>query len=453
MLLSIPLVAALSPHFVDDKSWTQERLEATSAEIQVQVEDLRGAKFLRPVQVKMSDTAALRKYIQEREAEMLTPARRHRDDCTAKLLGIVAPGVDLHAIEMEVVESQIGGFYDPKSDTFFLMDAMKGAVARVILAHELTHALDDQLYDLDAVIKTANDDTDAELAIRAVIEGSGTNTMNRWTVAHMAEIPPEEMAAVQAMGAAELAQAPPIVWKPLMASYFAGDGFLSRGGGMNMTLKPATAADVERAFRDPPRSTEQILHPDAYWKADKLDAPVRVRFEADSVPAGWTEIAQDTLGELALALVTTAPDDRKGLDISNPMSILGVKFTNKAATGWGGDRLVLLGRGDDRFLQLVTVWDTAKDATEFVEALRQSAPDPFAGPRETTAGWVPKLTPTFFDITGPTDADPKTVVVRSASIVDPADASAGDVKLRWTATVPAEKSAQKSAEKSAEDGR
>ncbi len=449
MILSILLVAALSPHLVDDPTWTQERLEATAAEIQVQVEDLRGAKFLRPVQVKLSDTAVLRKYIQDRESEMLTPARRHRDECTAKLLGIVPPGLDLHAIEMEVVESQIGGFYDPKSDTFFLMDAMKGAVARVILAHELTHALDDQLYDLDAVLKTANDETDAEFAIRAVIEGSGTNTMNRWTVAHAAEIPPAEMAVVQEMGAAELAKAPPIVWKPLMASYFAGDGFLSRGGGMNLTLKPAAAADVERAFRDPPRSTEQILHPDAYWKTDKRDLPVRVRFEPGNVPAGWTEIAQDTLGELALALVTTAPDERKGLDISNPMSILGVKFTNKAATGWGGDRLVLLGRGDDRFLQLVTVWDTAKDATEFVEALRQSAPESFTGPREMSSGWVPKLTPTFFEITGPTDADPKAVVVRSASIVDPADASAAEVNLRWTASaVPPIGAAP-----SAEDGR
>ncbi|MCY2960377.1 MAG: hypothetical protein NTY35_09445 [Planctomycetota bacterium] len=433
MICSIPLAALLAASSGQDPAWTQAKLEATSAEIQKDVEELRGVKFLRPVKVKLSDTAGLRDYMRQREAAMASPGRLHRDECTAKLLGLVAPGLDLRALEMEVLEGQVGGFYDPSSDTFFLMDAMKGAVAKVILAHELTHALDDQLHDIDAVLKAANDETDAELAIRSVIEGSGTNLMNRWTVAHGKEIPASEMQELSTMGADALRKAPPLLWKPLIASYFAGDGFLSRGGGMNLTMKPADPADVDRAFREPPRSTEQILHPERYWDAGKRDEPVRVKFDTRKLPEGWTELAQDTLGEMALALLTTPVAERKGFDMSNPMSVLGLKFTNEPAKGWGGDRLILLGRGDDRFLQLVTVWDSVKDAGEFVGALEKVAPKLFAGPRDAAAGWVARFTPTHFDVNARQDVQsPVFVVVRAASFTAADDTAFAGLDVPWS---------------------
>lgn len=457
MICPIPLLALLASPSGDDTAWTQARLEATSAEIQKDVEELRGVKFLRPVQVKLSNTAALREYIGKREAAMTSASRVHRDECTAKLLGLVAPDLDLRALEMEVIEGQVGGFYDPSSDTFFLMDAMKGSVAKVILAHELTHALDDQLHDLDAALKAANEETDAELAIRSVIEGSGTNLMNRWTVAHGKSIPPSEMAELADMGADALLKAPPLLWKPLVGSYFAGDGFLSRGGGMNLTMKPADPQDVDRAFREPPRSMEQVLHPDAYWNAEKRDDPVRVQFATQKLPEGWTELAQDTLGEFALALVTTPVAERKGLDMKNAMSILGLQFTNEPAKGWGGDRLILLGRGDDRFLQLVTVWDSVEDAGQFAHALQQVAPKLFAGAREAGAGWVARFTPTHFDVKVPMNVQsPVFVVVRAASFAKVEDVSFAGLELPWGTTAPEKRGGRgpgKTPGGSAEDGR
>lgn len=461
MIPTLPLLAVLSgalvPSHAQEPAWTQARLEATAAEIQTQVEALHGARFLRPVKVELSGTQGLREYVRLREAEMVSPTRVHRDECTAKLLGLVAPNLDLRALEMEVLEGQVGGFYDPSSDTFFLMDAMKGNVAKVILAHELTHALDDQIHDLDAALRRANEETDAELAIRAVIEGSGTNLMNRWTVAHGRGISASEMEQLQSMGADALRKAPPLLWKPLVASYYAGDGFLSRAGGLNLTMKPADPADVARAFRDPPRSTEQILHPERYWNDGKRDEPVGVAYDTKTLPAGWTELAQDTLGELALALLTTPVADRKGLDLSNPMALLGLKFTNVAATGWGGDRMILLGRGDDRFLQLVTAWDSVEDAREFVAALEGVAPKLFGGAREPAAGWVARFTPTHFDVRHPADAQgPALVVVRAASLTKADDAGFGNLLVPWTARHSAKSSDATSGEErggSAEDGR
>lgn len=453
MTCSILLAAALCTAPVpiaEGESWTQAGLEAATAEIQAQVEAIRGVKFQRPVKVKVADTATLREYIAKREAEMTSPTRPHRDECVVKLFGLAAPALDLRALELEVLEGQVGGFYDPSSDTFFLMSAMKGQGVRVILAHELTHALDDQIHDIDARLAAAKENTDAELAIRCVIEGSGTNLMNRWTLEHGRSIPTEDMAALTAMGADVMKTALPILWKPLVASYFAGDAFLARTSGFNLTAAAVTAADVDRAFREPPRSMEQVLHSERYWDPKKIDEPMRVEFDSKTIPAGWTELAQDTLGEFGLALLTTPPTDRKGLDLSNPMMLLGVKWTNEAAKGWGGDRLILSGRGDDRFLQLVTAWDSAKDAEQFAAALEKAGPKLFTGARETTAGFVPKFTPTHFDVRTPTDAQgPIFVVVRAASIASATDDGFAAFDVRWSsraAVMPAKSG-------SAEDGR
>lgn len=431
--------------------WNQERLEAASAEIQAQVEELRGAKFKRPVKVQMSDTKSLRAYIEKREAEMASPARLHRDECAAKLLGLVEPGFDLRAFELEILESQVGGFYDPKSDTFFLMEGLKGAGARIILAHELTHALDDQLFDLDKALIAANEVTDAELTIRSVIEGSGTNLMYRWLKAHGNAIPMADLQAFSEMGADVLKRAPPLLWKPLLASYSAGDAFLARTGGMNLTQKAAESTDVERAFREPPRSTEQILHPDAYWNDAERDEPTRVEYEAGAIPAGWTELAQDTLGEMVLALATTPPAERKGLDMSNPVAILGLSFTNKAAKGWDGDRAILLGRGDDRFLQISTVWDSADDAAQFLAAMEKSAPKLFTAARDDGGGWVPRFTPTHYRVAlREGTQSPLFVVVRVASLAKADDAEFAALSVPWETKADAD---VRPSRKSAEDGR
>lgn len=449
-LLLLPLVAG-DPAPSD---WTQERLEAVSSEIQAQVEELRGAKFQRPVKVQMSDKASLRAYIEKREAAMASPARLHRDECVAKLLGLVAPEFDLRAFELEVLESQVGGFYDPASDTFFLMKGLAGEGARIILAHELTHALDDQIYDLDKALEAANEQTDAELTIRSVIEGSGTNLMYRWLKSYGKAIPMADLVAFQEMGADVLKRAPPLLWKPLLATYTAGDSFLARTSGINLTQKAAASADIDRAFRAPPRSTEQILHSDAYWKDAERDEPTLVEYDVSKLPAGWTELAQDTLGEMALALATTPPPERKGLDMSNPASILGLSFTNKAAKGWDGDRAILLGRGDDRYLQISTVWDSADDAAQFLAAMQKSAPALFTAPAaadDGATGWVPRFTPTHYDVRlREGTQSPLFVVVRAASIAKGDDASFAALEVPWGTKAPASASA---GGKSAEDGR
>ena len=368
LALSAPALTQTPPATKD--KWSQADLERVSEEIRGQIEELRGMKFTRPVAAKLTDAKGFLEYARKRQEATETPERRKRDECTAKMMGLVPFDLDLTKTLEGFLEGQVGGFYDPGTNTFYLMENFGGDLARIIMAHELTHALDDQCFGLDKLIEKAGGDTDLEFAIQALAEGSGTNAMNAWTVQHLAQLDKKALLESSNMGTQGLDTAPTLIWKPLLAAYLRGEGFLVHTEGMNVMAKAAKNDDIKRCFAEPPLSSEQILHPKKYWDAGKRDDPVHVVLDPKALPAGWETISQDTLGELYLALLTQPFAERGGLDVAkNPMSIMGVKYTNKAAEGWGGDRVVLAGKGDARVLYLASVWDTPEDASEFHDAL------------------------------------------------------------------------------------
>jgi hypothetical protein len=358
---------AASPQGPAAERWTQAHLEQVTATIQTQVEALRGEKYARPVDVEITDTRGFIEHATQRMEKLTTEAQLSAEEDVAKLLGLVPPEMDLWATTFAVLEGQVGGFYDPGNDTFYLMESFTGTLAKIILAHELTHALDDQLYDIDGTLKPLLKHRDRAAAFQAVVEGSGTAMMSQWMGAYGEPLSPAEAAQAASMGTESLSEAPPYVWKPLLASYTIGNTFLDRGYRMRKK-DGLTFADVTRiAFQSPPCSTEQVLHPEKYWKESERDDPVQIELEI-APPADWKVLEESSLGELALTLMTEEP---KEIDFSNPMALVFLKYTNAAARGWGGDSMVLLGSEEGRYLRVMTIWDSAKDADEFRAALEE----------------------------------------------------------------------------------
>src|SRR5688572_3857802 len=309
----------------------------------------------------------------------MPPERIAADERMAKMLGLIPADMDMLAEQFQLLESQVGGFYDPPTKTFYLMDSMPKSIAGVILSHELVHALDDQLFDLDGPLEGLKENTDAQLAYHSLIEGSGTAAMNTWMFKHLGEMDfsgYEEMTKEQT---ASLAEAPPWLWRPLLAMYLQGACFVTRSNNlMQGQTAAASNADIARAFRERPRSTEQILHPDKYWDPAQRDEPRQVQFSTGALPQGWGVQLEDTVGELLLALVAAPREPKAPLDPADPAAALGLlldPFTGPAVEGWGGDRVVLLSKGDASWLQLVTVWDTERDAGEFYVTLTGLVPD------------------------------------------------------------------------------
>ena len=362
---------------------TQEELEALTEEIKVEVEELRGLQFLRPVKVEVTDKEGFLAYAKDRIDQVSSMDEIRAQESVAKLLGMFPYEMDMIEETMTVLEEQVGGFYDPSADAFFLMDSFGGDLAKIILAHELTHALDDQHFDIDGTIEKLKGNSDALFAFHAVVEGSGTSVMNRWTIERMAELDKNALADGGGISTDAIAEAPPFLWKPLLGTYLCGAAFLSRTESiMKGQMTAPDPDDFDHAFRKPPRSSEQIFHPEKYW--DEVDPPVELVANVDELPEGWELLYEDTLGELNLALATEPVEDRGGLE---PMAMLTMSFTDDAAIGWEGDRFVLLGRGKARVLFSQSTWDDADEASEFLEGL-EALDDHL---RESAAGYAKAL--------------------------------------------------------------
>ena len=369
LTLALPLTAT------QEVEWSQEQLESLSADIQEQVAALRGERFSRTVAVKIATSEDFFAYANSRLAEMETPEKLAADELISKMLGLIPPDMNLMETLLAMLETQVGGYYDPATDSFSLMAKCPRSIAPIILAHELDHALDDQLFGIDEGLEKVSQVTDASTSYSAVVEGSGTNIMTRWMMKYGGGLDLAEYARMQEDSQEGMLNAPMILWKPMLFVYMRGPAFLVRSESvMAGAMKAASSADIRTAFNAPPLSSEQVLHPDKYWDAEQRDDPRELAFDTSDLPRGWEALREDRLGEAILAIVITPNSSTTGFDVTDTTAQLGIKFTSRAAEGWGGDAVILLGNEDARYLRLVTVWDSERDAAEFMGALSSVLP-------------------------------------------------------------------------------
>jgi hypothetical protein len=218
------------------------------------------------------------------------------------------------------------------------------------LSHELTHALQDQQFD-----RRRNDGTnDGGLAARALVEGEANYLMDRYLDRCESEwdcIPRERGGATGT---------PPTdgIFLSVYVPYSDGptlvETLLDRGGW------PA----VDRAWRNPPVSTEQVIHPRAY--PDETPAEVGV---PDRSKAGWERVGGDRIGEATLFSAFVAngvvPADHLATDARR------YNYSHPITAGWGGDRIVAYRNGDRFGYVLEPEWDTPADAEAFAAAYRE----------------------------------------------------------------------------------
>jgi hypothetical protein len=179
---------------------------------------------------------------------------------------------------------------------------------------------------------------------------------------------------------------PPVMRRQLLGPYLLGISFLLRGRS-DALAAGFPKADVNAAWERPPRSSEQILHPEKYWDAAKRDAPKRVAIPDSGrwLGKGWARSGSGILGELTIGGLVGAPaPDARDIGLGMPAG----SWTNAAASGWGGDRYELWTNGDAAVVLVGTVWDSERDAEEFELALPRDRPDLTAKRRGRKVGIV-----------------------------------------------------------------
>jgi hypothetical protein len=328
--------------------------------VEAQVERLRGLEFQRSVPVTVESPAKVAADLLRTSDAETDKAELARQGRALVQLGELPPGTDLYRLLRSVEAESVLGFYVPgkpprRGRLYVRSDRGLDPYARVVLSHELTHAVTDQHFDLTRADKlAAGDADDRATAYAGLVEGDATVMMQLYRDRALS---PAEQAAADRAGAAEttpkLDAAPAVLRESLLFPYSAGAAFvrtLYQRGGWDA---------INRAYRDPPASTEQLLHVDKYLGQRDVPQDVRIPDLRKALGQSWRQGARMEWGEF---------DTRLLLEGNFP-----VTTAERAAAGWDGGELRSFERGSRTAVVLRTLWDSPAEAREFCTAVARWA--------------------------------------------------------------------------------
>lgn len=278
-------------------------------------------------------------------------------------MGAIPEGTDLFAAITDFSTTQFIGFYDTITKRLVFVSAdPPSPLHRFTLAHELTHALDDQHFDLgqvDELVLTCRDERTE--ALIALAEGDAVEMSLRWARESLTPADLVRLGLELADNPGPPATVPQFVRDMFASPYLSGQSFVQT------ILDTGGQEALDAAFRDPPRSMEQVLHPEKY----DVDEPqiVEVPDVEDSLGQGWQDLDVQDVGEAWLL---------RYLDVELPSS-----DARDAAAGWDGGQYRAWSSGSATAVVLETVWDSEEEAVEFADAIETYAQD---RPIEASAG-------------------------------------------------------------------
>src|SRR5271170_769911 len=296
-------------------------------EVLAQMSKILDLPIREPLKKTLRSKQEVRDYLIREDKKDKNDAERYADDKTLEAFGLIPQGFPLDSFMLDVLTDQVAGLYDPKAKEFYIADWIPIDEQKEVMAHELTHALEDQSFHIDPWIKAARPNDDAELARDAVSEGSALAAMMDYGLRDqkvgVRDIP--DVTPVLRNGAlgemdkdANLKDAPRIIRDELIFPYLAGTTFSQQ------FLKANSGwPDLKKIFENPPVSTQQIIHPNLYLAGVK-PVPVTLPVWKDVVPANWKLLEEHVLGEFCLDEVLT--------------QFLGQDRATTLSAAWSGDR-------------------------------------------------------------------------------------------------------------------
>lgn len=324
-------------------------------QIEQQTSELRGLPFKNAVTYKMIERSELRRVLIEKVKEQYTEREMHDYGRALAAFGLIPEGADLLNVIVSLYGEQVAAFYVPEERALYTFKDLvfSSNLDKMLLSHELTHALQDQNFDLQKFPLKIKTNDDLALATSALVEGDATVLMTRWYVEN---VDPSKMlgdlGALFGQNTAKLREAPPYLRDMLLFPYQQGQQF-----AMTIFVSGGTAA-IDAAFRNPPTCTKDILHPEKFLQQHA--SPERVDFpQLESKE--WRLIGNNVLGEFGTRFVL-----QQGI---------GAFDAQMLAQGWNGDRYQVYERGTNGPTALVwaTAWESEPQAAEFEDAYKKVA--------------------------------------------------------------------------------
>ena len=331
---------------------------ATTDEVINEMSEITGWKLKTPLKRSIRTREEIHAYVLREMDDEKDAKERYASAKSAEAFGLIPKNFDLDHFMVDLLTEQIAGLYDPKQHEFYIADWIPPDEQRMVMSHELTHALQDQYFQIEAWTKAAKPNDDAELARESVLEGSAMAGMLEYELRDkglkLRELPDIDPAAFvgDLSDTPMLKKAPLFIKDSLMFPYFSGLRFsmaILRAGGWG---------GFDAVFAKPPANTQQIMHPELY-REGKTAAPIKVDLP-DGIPGKeWTKLEEDSLGEFGWEEVLK--------------QFGGAEHAAKVTEAWDGDDYATYERRDKLLMLFTrTRFDGAGAAGEFFRAYKDA---------------------------------------------------------------------------------
>ena len=367
---------------------TPTNLLAQADQVLKEMSQLTGLPIKAPLKKEIINREGVRKYLVENLHREMSPEELHAQQATLRAFGLVTRDFNLEEFLINFYTEQAAGFYDPVRKTMFIADWVPPDMQRLALAHELTHALQDQNYDLEKFLHAVKSDDDAVNARQALVEGYATAAMMEALLKPMslASFPALEPIMSQVIDKQfqefpAFSSAPFFFRFQALFPYIQGMSFMQRG------LQLGGWKRLNQLFSNPPDATREIFTPNVYFQKEPLPEVSLPRPSALENLHGLHFVAGNIMGELGYyALLGQLLSEDEAKRLSN---------------NWMADRYLVYEDSNQNYTLVGrTRWARPDIASSFFDdyhtilthkyfdlaADKQSTPDLFVG--STSAGKV-----------------------------------------------------------------
>jgi len=261
--------------------------------------EITGFPLKHPVPCEFISKDDVNSFLKKRVKEVASPEEVRAEELTLKKFGLVPQDFDLAKSTVDLLTEQAAAFYDFDRKKLFITETTSGESQEPVLAHELSHALADQSFNLSKYTRQGRTSDDGSTARLAVMEGQATWLMTEYMARQNGTTligHPQMVDAAAGMSESEGASQFPVfdnapLYLRLSLVFPYTKGMLFQNALVEHDGKQAFA----EPFRRPPVSTQQILHPAKYLADEK---PAQPALPDPHLPHGYKGLVEGTMGEL-----------------------------------------------------------------------------------------------------------------------------------------------------------
>jgi len=330
-------------------------------EVLKDVTRIRGLEMKAPISKGVRSRRQIRAMLKESIEKARASGEMENERLCMVKLGLMPSATKFDKLLVDLEADQIAGYYDTRNKTFYLADWLPVEEQRSVMAHELTHALQHQNYDMSAFLERIEGNDDQAMARLALLEGDAMLVMldymfeplGRSTV----ELPNLKMLSdyfsrLEDPDEEETKEDKAFKSAPLFFQESSMFPYISGAAFVQTFRKVKTWKQVDALYKRVPKSTEQVMHLPKYLIEKDEPTEVEAAFPEDLSETEWKQVYKNVLGEFGLGIVL-----RQSFDSGD---------AGRAAKGWDGDCVQLFKSTSGKLaISIGSVWDSPYDANHF----------------------------------------------------------------------------------------